>query len=441
MCQTSKYCHCESKRINLVGNYSCTGLLRLRSNDSQFIKEKPMQTVEKHIFSVTELNGLARQLLEGSLGQLWISGEISNLTQASSGHCYFSLKDAQAQVRCALFRMNGRRLAFPLKNGLQVLALAQVSLYEGRGDFQLIVQQMEQSGDGLLQKKFEALKQRLQAAGLFAAAHKKPLPVLPHTIGVVTSAQGAAVHDILTVLKRRFPAIPVIIYPSLVQGESAARQIVNALQTANQRRECDVIILARGGGSLEDLWPFNEEIVAHAIYNSEIPIITGIGHEVDFTIADFVADVRAPTPSAAAEHVSPDCREWLQQINHLQKRLQHLIVSKLQQYQAQLLHIGKRLRHPGQRLRDQAQYLDQLEHRLSLAMRHFLQHRQAKLNQAAQALNALSPLHTLERGYAIVRDKKSQDIISTAAALALGDEITIKLAQGGCDCRVEKITS
>ncbi len=394
---------------------------------------------EKHIFSVTELNGLARQLLEGSLGQLWISGEISNLTQASSGHSYFSLKDSQAQVRCALFRMNGRRLNFNLKNGLQIIALAQISLYEARGDFQLIIQQIEMSGDGLLQKKFEALKLRLQTEGLFAAANKKSLPSLPHCIGVITSAQGAAVHDILNVLKRRFPAIPVIIYPTLVQGEQAARKIVNALQIANQRRECDVIILARGGGSLEDLWPFNEEIVARAIYASEIPIITGIGHEVDFTIADFVADVRAPTPSAAAECVSPDCQEWLQKLGHLQKRIQHLLTSRLQQYQANLLHISKRLRHPGQRLQDQTQHLDLIEHRLLLALRNSLQRREAALNQAAQALNTLSPLKTLDRGYAIVRDKQSQDIISSAAQLNPGDTIAIQLAHGGCECTVDTI--
>lgn len=398
-----------------------------------------MQAPEKHIFNIAELTGLARQLLEGSLGQVWVTGEISNFMQASSGHCYFSLKDSQAQVRCALFRMNGRRLPFTLKNGLQVIALAQVSLYEARGDFQLIIQQIEPSGAGLLQKKFEALKERLQAAGLFSEMHKKSLPLLPKTIGVITSPQGAAVHDILTVLARRFPAIEVIIYPTLVQGEQAARQIVGALQIANQRRECDVIILARGGGSLEDLWPFNEEIVAQAIFNSQIPIITGVGHEVDFTIADFVADVRAPTPSAAAERVSPDYREWLQRVSQFQKRLQHLLLSRLQQYQSQLLYISKRLRHPGQRLQDQAQNLDQLERRLQLALRNIFKHRNAELNQTVQALNALSPLKTLERGYAIVRDKQSQAVITHADQLHSGEMIIIQLAQGGCECRVEKI--
>jgi exodeoxyribonuclease VII large subunit len=399
-----------------------------------------MPTVEKRIFTISELNTLSRQLLEGTFGQVWISGEISNFIQASSGHCYFSLKDAQAQVRCALFRMNGRRLAFALKNGLQVLALAQVSLYESRGDFQLIIQQIEPSGLGLLQKKFEALKLQLQEAGLFAETGKKTLPLLPKTIGVITSPTGAAIHDILTVLKRRFPAIPVIIYPSLVQGEQAAGQIVKALQIANQRRECDVIILARGGGSLEDLWPFNEEIVARAMYASELPIITGIGHEVDFTIADFVADVRAPTPSAAAERVSPDCREWLQKILQLQQRLRHLLISRFHQYQTQLLHISKRLRHPGERLRDQAQYLDQLERRLILAQRNLLQRAHGTLNQSAQALNVLSPLQTLTRGYAIARDA-SQNIILSSAQLSSGEKIALQFAQGECECKVLSLFS
>ncbi len=335
--------------------------------------------------------------------------------------------------------MNGRRLPFPLKNGLQVLALAQTSLYEARGEFQLIIQQIEDNGVGLLQKKFEALKQRLQEDGLFAEAKKKPLPTLPKTIGVITSPTGAAIHDILTVLKRRFPAIPVIIYPSLVQGEQAARKIAAALEIANQRRECDVIILARGGGSLEDLWSFNEEIVARAIYASEIPIITGVGHEVDFTIADFVADVRAPTPSAAAERVSPDSREWTQQIESLQQRLLHLLVSRLRHAQSYLLHISKRLRHPGQRLQDQAQNLDQLEHRLMLAQRRFLQHNHTLLNQASQALQTLSPLKTLDRGYAIVRDTKTQNIVVSSQFLSNGDKLTIKFAQGGCECLVKKI--
>jgi exodeoxyribonuclease VII large subunit len=398
-----------------------------------------MKIADKHVFTVSALNNLARGVLEGSIGQIWISGEISNLVQASSGHYYFSLKDSNAQVRCALFKTNGRKLNFLLKNGLQVLAFAQISLYEARGDFQLIIQQIEESGLGILQKKFEELKQRLHAAGLFEKAHKKPLPLLPKTIGVVTSPTGAAIHDILTVLKRRFPAIGIIIYPTLVQGDQAAKQIVKALQTANSRKECEVIILARGGGSLEDLWPFNEEIVAHAIFASEIPIISGVGHEIDITIADFAADERAATPSAAAERASPNWREWNQRITHLQKQIQHLMLARLNDSQSQLLQISKRLRHPGQRLQDQAQHLDQLEYRLVLAQKHLFKHLQHQLNQLAYALQTLSPLKTLERGYAIVRDKQSQELISDSRQINVNDELIIKLAHNGCECRVLKI--
>lgn len=398
-----------------------------------------MKVTEKHVFSVSALNSLARQMLEDCIGQIWISGEISNLVQASSGHYYFSLKDANAQVRCALFKTNGRKLNFLLKNGLQVLAFAQIGLYEPRGEFQLIVQQIEESGLGILQKKFEELKQRLQAAGLFAESRKKPLPALPKTIGVVTSPTGAAIHDILTVLKRRFPAISVIIYPSLVQGDQAAKQIVKALQTANARKECDVIILARGGGSLEDLWPFNEEIVAQAIVASHIPVISGIGHEVDFTIADFVADKRAATPSAAAECASPHWQEWGQRISHKQQRLQQIMLSRLSEYQTRLLHIGKRLRHPGQRLQDQAQHLDQLEHRLILAQQHILKHKHQQLSQTASALQTLSPLKTLERGYAIVRNKQNQELVTHSRQIKVNDELIVKFAHHACECRVEKI--
>ncbi|MBS0352153.1 MAG: exodeoxyribonuclease VII large subunit [Proteobacteria bacterium] len=400
-----------------------------------------METVAKHIFSVSELNALTRQLLENTFGCIWVSGEISNLTQASSGHSYFSLKDDKSQVRCALFKTNSKRLTFSLKNGLMVTTLAQISLYETRGEFQLIVQELEPSGDGLLQKRFEALKQLLQSEGLFSTAHKKPLPALPQAIGVITSSKGAAIHDILTVLKRRFPIIPVIIYPTLVQGDQAARKIVGAIQIANLRQECDVLILARGGGSLEDLWPFNEEIVARAIFASQIPIITGVGHEIDFTIADFVADERAPTPSAAAERISPDSQEWLQKLGHLQKRLDHILAAQLRHQHSHLLHISKRLRHPGQRLHDQSQNIDLLEHRLQLAWRHYFQHRRNALNQVAQSLNTLSPLNTLERGYSIVRATETQNIIASTDQLHIGATLSVQFAKGACECKVEKVNS
>jgi len=266
---------------------------------------------DRDIYSVGRLNAEARGLLEGAFPLIWVQGELSNVSRPSSGHLYFTLKDANAQVRCAMFRGNNRFLKFRPADGAQVVVRASLSLYEARGDYQLIVQSMEEAGDGALQRAFEALKQKLAAEGLFEAAHKRALPTLPKRIGVITSPTGAAIRDILSVLKRRFPAIPVLIYPVAVQGQAAGAEIAAMIRRADMRRDCDVLIIARGGGSLEDLWAFNEEIVARAIFDCSIPTVSGVGHEVDFTIADFVADQRAPTPSVAAEMVSPDQHDWL----------------------------------------------------------------------------------------------------------------------------------
>src|SRR3990167_3374727 len=275
--------------------------------------ELPMQPDEidknKEIYTVSELNADARALLEGTFDRLWIEGEISNFVAPGSGHWYFSLKDANAQVRCALFKGSQRKINFTPKNGMHVLLRAGVSLYEARGEFQLIADFMEERGEGKLRRAFEILKKKLETAGWFSEEHKKEITEYPQCIGVVTSPTGAAIRDILHVLKRRYPCVPVIIYPTLEQGETAAPAIAKAIHLANQRKECDVLIVARGGGSLEDLWPFNEEVTAKAIYESKLPIISGVGHEIDFTIADFVADVRAPTPSAAAEIAVPDRTE------------------------------------------------------------------------------------------------------------------------------------
>ena len=257
-------------------------------------------TITSKIYSISELNLTVKSLLESKFDSLWISGEISNLSKPSSGHLYFSLKDNNAQIRCALFR-GYQNQNFPLSNGQQILVQANISLYEARGDYQLIVKSVYPIGDGLLQLKFEKLKQELNTKGLFNPEHKQPLPKTPTQIAIITSSTGAALQDILKVLKRRCPLIPVIIYPTLVQGQQAATQIATMINVANQRQECDVIILARGGGSLEDLWPFNEEVVAHAIFASQIPIVCGVGHETDFTIADYVADLRSATPSVAVD--------------------------------------------------------------------------------------------------------------------------------------------
>ncbi|HKL78459.1 MAG TPA: exodeoxyribonuclease VII large subunit, partial [Gammaproteobacteria bacterium] len=273
------------------------------------------------VYTVSRLNHEARGLLESGFPLLWIEGELSNLSRPSSGHMYFTLKDEQAQVRCAMFRGRNRLLRFKPADGTKVLIRAQVSLYVARGEFQLIVEHMEEAGEGALQRAFEELKRKLAAEGLFADELKRPLPTFPRQVGVITSATGAAVRDVLTTLRRRFPALPVVVYPVPVQGQAAAPAIAEALATANRRAECDVLILTRGGGSLEDLWSFNEPEVARAIRTSDLPVVVGVGHEVDVTIADFAADVRAPTPSAAAELVVPDAREWLATLDRLRRRL------------------------------------------------------------------------------------------------------------------------
>ena len=312
------------------------------------------------IYTVTELNGSVRLLLSGHFGTVWVEGEISNLAQPTSGHLYFTLKDRDAQVRCALFRGSARFLTFRPANGMQVLARANVSLYEPRGEYQLTVDYLEEAGDGALRRAFDALKARLSAEGLFDAARKQPIPKPPRCLGVITSPTGAAVRDILTVLKRRFPALPVIVFPVKVQGEEAKHDIVRALALAGRSGLCDALILARGGGSLEDLWAFNEEIVARAIAACPLPVVSGVGHETDLTITDLVADLRSPTPSAAAEAVSPDAAEWLARFARLEGRLrQHWRVALGRQAQT-LDFLSRRLRqaHPEKQMQRQAQRLD-----------------------------------------------------------------------------------
>ncbi len=445
-----------------------------------------MIEAQENLYTVSQLNREARQILEGCFPAVWVEGELSNFKAHSSGHWYFSLKDAQAQISCALFRGQNRKISFQPKDGLQVKIRGQVSLYEGRGSYQIIVDTMEEAGLGQLQKAFEALKKRLSEAGLFDPAHKKPLPTLPACIGVVTSPTGAAIRDILSILKRRFPGIPVIIYPTLVQGETAAAQIVNAIRSANRRKECEVLILARGGGSLEDLWPFNEEIVAQAIYHSELPVISGIGHEIDFTIADFVADKRAPTPSGAAEQVTPDRRElWLT----LQQEKRHLVkqmLAKLGPLRQQLDWTQKNLQqqHPQRKLAEKTQLLDSYEAHLVRLQTQLLQERQAilktcsarllgltpyhrinhqlqqlklqqenfktrirtvlhqqqlQMSQAAATLDALSPLNTLSRGYAITARQTDHHILRSVDEVQKGDKVNVRLMKGSLDCVVEEV--
>ena len=429
------------------------------------------------VFSVSRLNRVCRFLLAETFGTIWIEGEISNFTAAASGHCYFTLKDAEAQVRCAMFRPQARLLAQLPQNGDQVLLKAQVSLYEPRGDYQLIVESLQEAGDGALAQAFERLKNKLAAEGLFDPAHKQAIPQLPRTVGVITSPTGAAIRDILTVLRRRFPAIEVIVYPVKVQGSEARDEIVHALRLANRLKQCEVLIVGRGGGSSEDLWTFNEEAVARAIHASRIPVISAVGHEIDFTISDFVADLRAPTPSAAAAAVSHDRQHWLDRLERLGARLVQNQRHRLAHVRQQTRHLEQRLnqQHPAQRLRTQSQRLDELETRLRrglgrqfdrlaqglqarrarllaarpepklrlLAARHeqavrrlrsamrrqFDQHAH-RVATASQALNAVSPLATLARGYSITLRADASELIRSIREVRTGDRIRTRLTDG-----------
>jgi exodeoxyribonuclease VII large subunit len=439
---------------------------------------------ERRILTVSGLNREARMLVEGGLGSVWVEGEISNLSRPSSGHLYWSLKDAQAQVRCAMFRMSARGLNFELANGRQVLVRARASVYEARGDYQLIVDYAEEAGEGVLRRKFEELKRKLAAEGLFESARKIPIPHLPRRIGVVTSPTGAALRDVLIALRRRFPAVAVLIYPTPVQGTGAAEEIARTLELADRRADCDVLILTRGGGSLEDLWSFNEEVVARAVAAVKLPIIVGVGHEVDFTIADFVADLRAPTPSQAAELAVPDQREWLKRFAAFEQQLAQGARRRLQHEQRQLSTLAHRLARcgPGAQLREREQRLDELEARLRRALeRRIAQHKLrlarlttavARANPARQlgaarerwrtaradlrrallrrlertqqrwqladrGLASLSPLATLERGYAIVTDANGR-VLTDGSAAKKGSAIEVRLARGSLAATVDE---
>jgi exodeoxyribonuclease VII large subunit len=351
----------------------------------------------RNIYTVSRLNREIRTLLETGFPAIWLEGEISNLARPASGHLYFSLKDEAAQVRCAMFRNRNLYLRFNPENGTQIMVRARVSLYEARGEYQLIVEHMEEAGDGALRRSFEELKHKLDQAGLFAVEHKKALPRFPQRIGIITSPTGAAIRDIVTTLRRRFPAIPLLVYPVQVQGEGSAPSIIQTIETATRRHECDVLILARGGGSLEDLWSFNDEGVARAIYACPIPIVTGVGHEVDITIADFVADVRAPTPTAAAELVSPSQFEWEQKFEQMTLRLTRLMQQQLRNSEQQVAWLRKRLQHPQRYLQSVAQRLDELEVRRNNAMRNLQRHQLSRLNTLHEQLQQHNPLHKLRQ--------------------------------------------
>lgn len=392
-----------------------------------------------HIMSVSELNRLARNVLEQSFPLFWVSGEISNFTRAASGHWYFSLKDENAQVSCVMFRGRNSYLDWTPKEGDKVEARALVTLYEARGSFQLTVEFLQRAGAGALFEAFEKLKAQLQAQGLFDTAFKKAIPSHPKQIGIVTSPDAAALDDVLTTLRRRMPNIPVVIYPTPVQGKGAANQIANAINLAHQRNECDVLIICRGGGSMEDLWQFNEEIVARAIANCRIPTISGVGHETDFTICDFVADVRAPTPTAAAELASPSRESLLHKLKQLSEQLSRSSAYLVQQREQLLDYLARRLISPTQQVEQQKRQLAQVAHRLNLSINQQLQRQEKNLSQLAQNLDHLNPQAVLSRGYAFAQNKNGE-IISSSHQIKAGDDIKLTFDVGSAEATVTKIS-
>lgn len=392
----------------------------------------------QEVLTVSQFNRKVQALIEGRVPLAWIEGEISNLAAPASGHLYFTLKDNDSQVRAAMFRTRSRFVSLKPRNGLLVRVQARATLYLPRGDYQLIVEHMEEAGIGALQRAFEQLKAKLSAEGLFAPERKREIPRFPRAVGVVTSSAGAAIHDILTVLRRRAPWIDVVVYPTLVQGREAAAQIADAIETANARAECDVLIVGRGGGSLEDLWPFNEEIVARAIADSEIPVISAVGHETDFSIADFVADLRAPTPSAAAERVAPDRAALHTQAENALRTMTRRLDAVLREAAGRLALARKSLVRPDHKLREYRQTLDELELRAGRALRARLAEQQQALESAAARLNTVSPLATLARGYAIVRDAQGA-VLKNAVDVPVGAAVNARLANGSLACRVEAV--
>ncbi|TQV81525.1 exodeoxyribonuclease VII large subunit [Aliikangiella coralliicola] len=445
---------------------------------------QPQQPPKRTLLTVSQLNQQAKRLLESSLGSVWLTGEISNLTKAASGHWYFSLKDDNAQIRCAMFRFKTQNMKFSPNEGDKVVVKGKVSLYEPRGDYQLIADYMEPAGLGDLQQQLNELMQKLKAQGLFAEERKRRLPFLPTRIGVITSPTGAAIHDVLNVLERRCPMVPVIIYPTQVQGASAVNDIIAALELAEKRHECDVLLLTRGGGSLEDLWCFNSEKLAHKIAATKIPIVAAIGHEVDTTISELVADLRAPTPSAAAEQLVPEQSALQQKLDFANMSMIDILSSSLQELQVRLNIARLKLADPANAIASNQHALDSLKHRLnfqaaqlqhkfqqpldkiSLKLNRLnpsaqLQNNQQKLSELkirlasgwqknvdqkinqlqvkANALETLSPLSTLNRGYSITRDQETSNVISSVKQLVKKQKVTLLMADGKADAIIQGI--
>lgn len=392
---------------------------------------------QQKILTISDLNRLVGELLTQSFPLFWVSGEISNFTRAASGHWYFSLKDAQAQVRCVMFKGRNSYCDWQPREGDKVEARCVVGFYEARGEFQLNIEFLQRAGLGALFEAFERLKSKLQNEGLFDAVRKKPLPTFPKKIGIVTSPDAAALRDILITLRRRMPSIPVILYPTPVQGKGAAELIAKAIHTANQRAECDVLIICRGGGSMEDLWQFNEEIVVRAMADSAIPTISGVGHETDFTMCDFVADLRAATPTAAAEFVAPAREQLLQQLQQTQLQITKLLRSQLQQRMQACDYLAKRLISPQARIDQQRVLLTALAQRFRLSIQHQLLVQKQRLDNLQQNLSHLNPLAVLNRGYALVENVQGE-IIQSVNQININEAIRVQVSDGEFEANVAK---
>jgi exodeoxyribonuclease VII large subunit len=398
----------------------------------------PLFTGETRTFlTISELNEIIKRTIESQLDAVWVVGEISNLRVPPSGHCYFTLKDEKSQIAAVMFRRQGAALRFTPENGMEVLCFGRVSLYSVRGDLQLYIESMEPRGQGALYLAFEQLKQKLALEGLFAPERKRPLPFLPAAIGIVTSDKGAALYDMLRIIGDRFPDRRVVIRPVKVQGEGAAQEIAAAIVELDRSGAVEVMIVGRGGGSLEDLWAFNEEIVARAIFASTVPVISAVGHEIDFTIADFVADQRAPTPTAAAEMVVPCKADLEEQIVSLQGALLRGTQIKLEMARETLRGLVKRLSDPGRKLRENQQRLDELSVDLSRRFQDRLRRLRDQLAHGIGRLDALSPLAVLGRGYSITHKLPEESIVKDAGSLTLGDRLRVTFARGKALCRVE----
>jgi exodeoxyribonuclease VII large subunit len=389
------------------------------------------------IVSVSDLNRRVRALVEGQIEPLWVGGELSNVKQPASGHWYFTLKDAGAEVNCALFRGRAQYLDFKPENGQKVEAFGRVTLYEPRGSYQLVVESLRKGGLGALFEAFEKLKAKLDAEGLFDAARKRELPAFPRAIGVVTSPAAAALRDVLTTLRRRAPMIPIVIYPTPVQGSGAGASIARAIEAANARAECDVLLVCRGGGSLEDLWAFNEEVVARAIVASRIPVVSGVGHETDFSIADFAADARAPTPTAAAAMASPDREALLGDVEASRRRLTRAMRRHIEVAMQRLDLAARRLLTPAERLARHGVRVAELAARLAAATARSLRDRRARLASASAGLAHLDPTRVLARGYAIVRNAQGA-VVRSSQQVAAGESIDLRFAEGGADADVTR---